>query len=247
VRSGARLPDDQAEVVFSDVFVEQLEELSDTERRDVLAEVIRLCADPAGKHPLARTLTGWNTLDVLAASKRVVYRASMRAGVGLIEVLCLGPRRAEEVYATATALRDSGALTGEDATQIWEALALLDLLAERVGLDGWDYRPPAAPDGMVRAAVAARLLDEPVARLLSADEIQAAMAEGWSATGPDPDGALQAALRRARSAAHFAARAASDPREIVARRAVDRCAALMPRVGARCIRRAGHPGPHRAR
>lgn len=82
-----------------------------------------------------------------------------------------------------------------ELTDLWDAPAVLDVVAESVGLDGWDFQPPPAPVGMTKAAVAAGLIDEPVA-----------------------------ASRRGK-----------------------RCGVVMPRAQARCIRRAGHPGPHRAR
>ncbi len=91
----------------------------------------------------------------------------------------------------ANLLIATGRLTDEEATQIWEALILLDLVADRAGLDGWDCRPPAAPPEMVKAAV--------------------------------------------------------DVTRVLAGRAVDRCEALSPRAGMRCIHRKGHPGSHRAK
>lgn len=241
MRRGSRFAADQAEIVFSEVFVEQLEALSEPEVVDVLTDVQVLCRDPAGKHPLSRDLAGWNALEVLTGHKRVVYKASEPDGVGLVEVLCLGPRSDSAVYDMAAALRDSGALTVEEVTQVWEALSLLDVVAERVGLDGWDFRPPPAPEGMIRAAVAAGVLEMDVARLLSQDEIEAALTGGWGPRGPDPRQALRAALERARSNVGF------HERQVIERRADDRCEALMPRAQAHCIRRAGHPGPHRAR
>ena len=238
----ARFPDDQAEIVFSDVFVEQLADLTDHDQIDVLAEVHRLCEQPEGRHRLATPLPGWNTLVVLSKRFRVVYRASWHTGVGLIEVLCLGPRRESEVYDTAVALARSGILDVDEVTQLWEALALMDLIPEAIGLDGWDFQPPPAPDGMVRAAVAAGVLPEDVASLLSLDELQAAMTSGWSSTGqPDPHEALRAALERARS------RVAFPGLDVVLGRGGPRCGVVMPRAGARCIRARGHPGAHRSR
>src|SRR5690606_11375933 len=143
-------------------------------------------------------LAGWNTLDVLGGHRRVVYKATVVDGTGLIEVLCLGPRSDNEVYDVAVGLRDAGLLDEDEVTDLWDALALLDVLEEDVGLDGWDYRPPPAPDGMVRAAVAAGLLDETTASALSKPELEAAMAQGWGASGPDPAAALIAALEQAR-------------------------------------------------
>lgn len=206
MKRGQRLPRNQAEVVFLDSFIEQLAERSTRDQTEIIAEVIRLCEEPAGKHPLRSPLTGWNTLDVLGGHYRVVYRASIVNDCGLIEVLCIGPRSADKVYDTAVALIDAHLLTENEVTSLWDALAILAIIEEEVGLDGWDFAPPPAPDGMVRAAVAAGVLDENVARLMSLDELQAALAR-------------------------FDAR----------------CGVLMPRAGARCIRREDHPGPHRAR
>lgn len=244
MQRGGRLPGDQAEIAFSDAFVEQLGDLAEHEREEVLAEVIRLCDDPGGKHPLRTPLTGWNTLDVLGGHRRVVYKASDVDGTGLIEVLCLGPRSDNEVYDMAVGLRDAGLLGEDEVTDLWDALALLEVLEEDVGLDGWDYRPPPAPEGMVRAAVAAGLLDETTAASLSKAELEAAMAQGWGADGPDPTAALIAALEQARKRSRRPAD--PDPAQVVAQRFGARCGADMPRAGSRCIRRAGHPGPHRA-
>ncbi|MEK7294990.1 MAG: hypothetical protein AAB018_00485, partial [Actinomycetota bacterium] len=104
MRRAERFPNNQAEVVFSDIFVEQLEALSKHERLDVLGAVVALCENPAGKHLLRASLAGWNTLAVLNGERRVVYKGSLVHGVGLIEVLCLGPRRNEEVYDMANAV-----------------------------------------------------------------------------------------------------------------------------------------------
>lgn len=238
----ARFPDDQAEVVFSDVFVEQLTELTEHDQLDVLADVHRLCEQPEGRHRLGASLAGWNTLDVLAKQFRVVYRTSWHTGVGLVEVLCLGPRRESEVYDMAIAVARSGILDVDEVTQLWEALSLLDVVPEAIGLDGWDYQPSPAPDGMVRAAVAAGVLPEDIASLLSIDELQAAMTGGWSSAGqPDPHEALRAALERAR------ARVSYPGPEAVLGRARPRCGAVMPRASLRCIRAHGHPGAHRSR
>jgi hypothetical protein len=227
-------------MVFSDILVEQLERLSTVDRLAVLAEVIGLCAAPAGKHPLRQPLAGWNTLDVLSGERRVVYKAGTVNGVGLIEALCLGPRRDSEVYDFAASLALSGALTDDEVTQLWVALALLDVVAESVGLDGWDFRPTPAPDGLQRAAVASGILSADVAGLLSIDEIQAAMTSGWDENGqPDPSRALDAALRRARGRV-------TAPPEVIERRGRDRCGVRMPRAHTLCIRRVDHPGPHRS-
>ena len=245
MRRGARFAGDRAEVVLSDVLVEQLVELDAAARDDVLVAIARLCEDPGGRHPLHAPLAGWNTLDVLGARQRVVYRARVVDGVGLIEALRLGPRTDAEVSDMAVALRDGGMLDADELAQLWEALAILDVIAEESGLDGWDYRPPPAPEGMQQAAVAAGLLDERTAALLSRDEIEAAMASGWGAEGPRPAAALVAAIARARSRAVPVD--ADEAASILATRAEDRCGELLPRAQRHCVRRAGHPGPHRSR
>lgn len=244
MRRGGRFPGDQAEILFSDRFIEQVGSLPGDDRLEVLAELVRLCEDPGGKHPLQAPLAGWNTLDVLGGHKRVVYKATAPDEVGLVEVLCLGPRSDNEVYDMAVALRDAGLLEPNEITDLWDALAVLDIVEEEVGLDGWDYRPPPAPDGMIRAVVAAGLLDQETAELLAQPELEAAMADGWGPGGADPVRALLAALQRARRRSHPIP---IDPDAVIATRATGRCGALMPRAGARCIRKQDHPGPHRAR
>lgn len=243
MRSGERFPSDQAEVVFSDIFVEQLEDdLDRTQAEEVLSDVVRLCENPGGSHPLHAPLTGWNTLEVLGRSRRVVYHARMVDGHPLIDVLCLGPRSNSDVYDVAEGLRDSGLLSEETFTQVWEALRLLDVTAEEIGLDEWDFRPTPAPVGMQKAAIAAGVLPEDVTRLLSKDELEAAMEHGWAPDGTvDPDRALNAALARNRLSNH------PDLPAILARRQEPRCSEFMPRAKQRCARRADHPGPHRAR
>lgn len=245
MKRGERLPDDQAEVVFSDAILEQLGQLTADEQEDVLTEIVRLCDDPAGKHPLHTPLAGWNTLDVLGGHKRVVYKASVVDGTGLLEVLCIGPRSDNEVYDMAVALNDAGLLEPDEVTDLWDALAVLEIVEEEVGLDGWDYRPPPAPDGMVRAVVAANLLDEGTALALSKRELEAAMAGGWGPQGPDPRAAIIAALEEARKRSRRPKTFDADL--VLSGRADDRCGADMPRAGTRCIRRKDHPGPHRAR
>lgn len=244
MRHADGFPGDAAELALTDVVVEQLVDLTVAQREDVLVDLVRLCADPAGKHPLRAPLAGWNTLDVLEGRGRVVYRASIVDEVGLIEVLCLGPRSDSEVYDMAVALRDAGVLTEQELTELWDALAILDVVAEQVGLDGWDFLPAAAPEGMRRAAVASGLLGEDVAALLSRDEIEAAMAAGWGRHGPDPAAALVAALERARARA--VPLTAEEAASVLSRRGEDRCGVTLPRAQRPCVRRAGHPGPHRS-
>lgn len=152
-----------------------------------------------------------------------------------------GPRKADAAYDMANALIRSGHLTADEATEVWQALVLLDVLAEDIGLDGWDYRPEPAPEGLIRAFVAAGLLDSTIAAVLTKDEINAAMSHGWGPAGPDPAAALRAALGRARAGVD-----PGDLQRIVTGRAEQRCAAVLPRASAACIRLAGHPGAHRA-
>lgn len=243
MRRGGRFPENQAEVVFTDVLTEQLGQLREPDREAVLVDVVSLCDAPGGKHPLHAPLAGWNTLAVLGGRQRVVYKASVVRGTGLLEVLCLGPRSDDEIYDMATALVGSGLLEPDEITDLWDALAVLDVVAEDVGLDGWDYRPPAAPEGMIRAAVAAGLLDETTAGALSKPELEAALEHGWGPKGPDPRAALIAALERARGRA---IPPPPDHDDVLRNRTAPRCGALMPRAGSRCIRRSGHPGPHRS-
>jgi hypothetical protein len=241
VRRDGRLPNDQAEIVLTDILVEQLEALTEVERLEVLAEIVALCETPGGKHALRAPLAGWNTLDVLASERRIVFRAGTVNGVGLIEAVCLGPRRDSAVYAMASALVATGRLSDDEVTELWRALALLDVVEEQVGLDGWDYRPVPAPAGLQRAAVAAGLLTEDDAAVLSLDEIQAAMTSGWDDDGnASPVRALGAAFERSRGRI-------GDVASIVTNRKADRCGVVLPRAKVHCIRRAGHPGPHRAR
>ena len=125
---------------------------------------------------------------------------------------------------------------------MWIALALLDVVVEHVGLDGWDYRPEPANLGLRRTAVLSGLLDTDTAAVLSKDEVLAAMQHGWGTRGADPVKALRAALERARGSV--------DPTavsRIISGRQHERCGAAMPRAGVRCIRRKSHPGPHRAK
>jgi len=246
VRPGDRFPDNQAQVVISEPFIEYLEEhLTAQQREAVLVEIVALCANPAGSHPLSNRgstdrLAGWNTVDVLDGEHRVIFASRVLDGVGLVEVLCAAPRRASAAYDLANALIATGVLTDDEVVEIWQALTLLDIVAEKVGLDGWDYRPPAAPEGLVRAAVASGVLDEVTARLLSSDEITAAMADGWTHSGPDRAAALRAALLRARAGVD-----PGDITRVLTARSADRCDVVLPRTGERCVRRAGHPGPHR--
>lgn len=244
MRRGERFPADVAELGLTDVLVEQLTELTARQREDVLVDLVRLCEDPGGTHPLHAPLAGWNTLQVLAGHHRVVYRISVVEDVGMIDVLCLGPRTDSEVYDMAVAMRDAGVLTDDELTDLWDALAILDVLAEQVGLDGWDFVPEPAPEGMRRAVVASGLLSGEAAALLSKDELEAAMAAGWGPDGPDPTTAMVAALERARSRA--VPLTPDEAAAILSARGADRCGVVLPRARRPCVRRAGHPGPHRS-
>lgn len=248
MRGDDRLPDDQAEIVFSESFLLYLDDLTAAGRESVLAEVVALCANPVGKHPLGNRsdtdrLAGLNTVEVCRRRHRVVFAARVQDGVGLIEVICAGPRSDNAVYDIANALVRAGRLTENEATQIWDALALLAVIAESVGLDGWDYRPSPAEAHLARALVQLRLLPEDLAGVVSRAEAEAAMREGYDAAGtPNPAAALAAVLRAARTRSDY-----GDALDILHRRTQDRCGVTMPRARAACIRRSGHPGPHRAK
>ena len=226
--------------MFSDIFVEQLEALSKHERLDVLGAVVALCENPAGKHLLRAPLAGWNTLAVLNSERRVVYKGSLARGVGRSSVMPYPAKRRGVRHNNAVAV--TGRLTDEEVIQLWVVLALLDVVVEHVGLDGWDYRPEPANTGLRKTAVRSGLLDADTAAVLSKDEVLAAMQHGWGTKGADPVKALRAALERARGSV--------DPTavsRIIAGRQHERCGVAMPRAGVRCIRRKSHPGPHRAR
>ena len=246
---GEGFPHDQAYIEFTDAFVESIIDLSEKQKVEVLAEILALCSSPAGSHTLsnrgAHRLAGFNTVDVLATTHRVVFTSTVERlsgqDVGHIRVLVCGPRRNDAVYDTAEMLRRSGRFTPDEMQEIWEALAFLEVVSEDVGMDGWDFRPTPAPAGMVRAAVAAGVLDRETAEVLSQDELAAAMAHGWSESGPDPDKARAAAIERARGGVLGA-----DLTRVFARRTSPRCGAVMKRTGQACIRRQDHPGPHRA-
>lgn len=247
MRGSERFPDDQAEIVFSESFLLYLDGLTPDDREVVVAEVVRLCANPVGKHPLSNRsatdrLAGLNTVEVLAKKHRVVYAARIEQGIGLVEVICAGPRTGNAVYDVANALVRSGELTEDEVTQIWDALALLDVLAEKTGIDGWDYLPRPAEPHLARALVQLGLLPEDIAAVVSRDEADAALRDGYDDVGqPDPAAALVAVLRAARSRSDY-----GDATDILRRRREPRCGAEMPRARATCIRRVGHPGPHRA-
>lgn len=250
MRPGEIFPDEQAYIFFNDAFVESIEDLTPGKREELISDVVRLCRNPSGTHTLSnrrgQKLAGWNTLDVLQKEYRVVFTSRIDVvdgqPVGMVEVLVAGPRRADAAYDMAEALRRSGRISDEQLTEIWEALTLLDTVAEQVGLDGWDFQPEPAPPGMVKAAVAAGILDDETASVLSKDELEAAMNNGWSADGqPDPIAALAAAMERARSGVDLL-----NLTRIMEGRKAPRCEVVLPRTQKQCIRRQGHPGAHRS-
>src|SRR5690625_618711 len=214
-----RLPDDQAKIVFSEDFLLFLDDLTLDDRESVITDVVALCEHPIGKHPLSNRsttdrLAGLNTLEVLARKHRVVFAARIEQSVGLIEVICAGPRTANAVYDIANALVRSGRLTEQEATQLWDALALLDVIAEKVGLDGWDYLPQPAEAHLVRALVQLGLLTEELAAVVSRAEAEAAMRDGYDESGqPDQYAALAAVMRAARTRSDYA-----DATDILKRR-----------------------------
>lgn len=248
MRGNDRLPDDQAEIVFSEAFLLYLDDLTNSEQEIALATVVALCANPVGKHPLSnRTstdrLAGLNTVETLGRSHRIIFSSRVEAGVGVIEVICAGPRTDNAVYDIANALIRSGELTDAEVTQLWEALALLDVLAEDVGLQGWDFAPPVAEPHIARALVQLGLVREDIAAVLSRQEADAAMRDGYDDDGrPDSRAAFAAILRAARVRSDYV-----DVGDVLRRRREKRCGAQMPRARAACVRRVGHPGPHRAR
>ena len=247
MRGNERLPGDQAEIVFSEPFLLYLDALTTDDQESVIAEVVALCSNPVGKHPLSNRsandrLAGLNTVEVLGRAHRVVFAARVERGVGLIEVICAGPRTGNAVYDVANALVQSGQLTEEEATQLWDALALLDVIAEKVGIDGWDYAPLPAEAHLVRALVQLGLLPEELAAVVSRAEAEAAMRDGYDESGqPDQYAAIAAVMRAARTRSDY-----EDATDILRRRTEERCGAEMPRARATCLRRVGHPGPHRA-
>lgn len=249
MQPGEAFPDDQAYIDVTDVFIESIQHLTEQQQVDVLAEVVNLCAAPGGAHTLSnkdgQRLAGFNTVDVLNKTYRVVFSSSTQEvegrQVGQVRALVCGRRRDNAVYDMAESFRASGRFSEEEMQEIWVAIAFLDVVAEDLGMDGWDYAPEPAPDGMVKAAVAAGVLDEATTRTLSIRELQAAMIHAWGDAGPDPALALAAAAQEARSGVD-----GPDLSRIFAARDLPRCGAVMARTKKRCIRKVGHPGPHRS-
>lgn len=235
------LPDDQAEVVFTEQSIDWLiDNVTEHQREDVVDTIVGLFRAPRGKHPLsnqnATNLVGFNTVEAAQREFRIIYRVTVKNGVGLIEIITIGQRRDGEVYSAADALVRSGKLTDEEQTQIWDALTLIDETKSRLGLEEWDYVEPPAPEGLVKAAVAAGFDDEFV-RLLSKDELVVAMESAWQGGAFDPAAGVAAAVQRISTS--------TTPDRILALRRKDRCGAIMPKLGKPCIRVKGHAGAHR--
>ena len=76
-----RLPGDQAEIVFTDVFTEQLGRL-DTRRKRSSSMWSACARPPGGSTRCTLRSAGWNTLAVLGGHHRVVYKASARPEPG---------------------------------------------------------------------------------------------------------------------------------------------------------------------
>lgn len=247
MKHGEHFPDDQAEIVVSEQVIDWIDSnVSTDEQLQVLEDIVALCQVPWGKHPLSnrgsQKLAGFNTAESVDRTYRIVFRSTItQSGAGLVEVVAVGHRREGHVYDVAHALVASGVLTATEVQQIWAMLQLIDgVLDELTGLEQWDYIPDPAPAGLQRAAVASGLLDEAVAKLLTTDEITAAMTAGWDPhTGePRPREALEAALARLASSA--------TPDRLLALREDPRCGVPMKIAQAPCIRPRGHAGAHRS-
>jgi hypothetical protein len=244
LRPGERFPGDQAEVSFTEESIDWLiENVTATEREAVFDTICMLFSSPDGKHRLSNqtrtNLVGFNTVEACQRTYRIIYRANVRDGVGLIEVVTIGLRRDNDVYSMAGDLIRSGKLTESEQTQIWDALRFLGETKERFGLEEWDYLEDDAPIGLVKSAVAAGVLDEDFARRLSKSELNAAMAGAFSTGVLDTEAAIQAAMERIATSA--------TPDRVFTSRQADRCGLCMPVARAACIRVSGHPGAHRAR
>ncbi|MGO3290556.1 hypothetical protein ACT3SQ_17545 [Brachybacterium sp. AOP42-C2-15] len=247
MRVGDHLPDDQAEVVLSSHVEEWIADNVDQAQWDeLLDDIIALFTMPWGKHPLSNRsasdqLAGLNTTATLRGDYRIVFRSSIASGgAGLIEIIAIGPRTGNRIYDAVNALVTSGALDEDEVQSIWDMLDLYEHTADKHGLELWDYRPDPAPAGLVKSAVAIGALPQELAEILSADELNAAIANAWDPdTGElDPPRALRAALARVTGS--------SDPERIMSLREEPRCGAFMPRAKAPCVRRRGHAGAHRA-
>lgn len=240
MRRGEQFPDGRAEIELIDDLVERLSEMPQHLIDDILIGILALCENPAGKHPLSGDLAGLNTVEADERRLRTVYRATPPSAgheTALIEIVTVGPRRDGEVYTIAAALVDSGVLDEEQATQIWDALELLDTAAEQAGLDGWDYKPPPAAPWLIDGAVNAGF-DRTEVEHLSHDELSAAMADLYE-TG-NPDDAVTKAMGRVNTVL------TRQTAPGLSGRADARCGKYMRRARASCIRRKDHPGPCRS-
>lgn len=236
------LPQRQAEVVFTEESIDWLiENVVASQRENVMDTIVSLFAAPQGKHPLSNqnktNLVGFNTIEAAQRQFRIIYRVSVRSGVGLIEVITIGHRRDDEVYVDAHDLIQSGKLSEAEQTQIWDALTLIEDTKARVGLENWDYMEEPAPEGLIKSAVASGVLDEDFARILSKDEIVAAMSAAWENGEANHEAAIAAALGRIATS--------TRPERIFESRREPRCGAIMPKLKIPCIRVKGHAGAHR--
>ena len=236
------LPQQQAEVVFTEESIDWLiENVVAPQRENVMDTIVSLFAAPQGKYPLSNqnktNLVGFNTVEAAQREFRIIYRVSVREGVGLIEVITIGHRRDDEVYVYAHDLIQSGKLSEAEQTQIWDALTLIDDTKARVGLEDWDYKEEPAPERLIKSAVAAGALDEDFARILSKDEIVVAMSAAWVNGEVNHEAAIAAALGRIATS--------TRPDRILASRREPRCGAIMPKLKTPCIRVKGHAGAHR--
>ncbi|KJC63524.1 hypothetical protein [Agreia bicolorata] len=242
MQPGDRFPDDQAEVVFTDESIEWLiANVNASDREEVFDTIVGLFVSPAGKHRLSKkpatNLVGFNTVEACRRDYRIIYRAKTQKDVGTVEIITIGLRRDDEVCAEAHDLVHSGKLTPDEQTQIWDALQILGETKGRLGLEEWDYVEEAAPEGLVKAAVAADILDEEFARLLTKSELTVAMEAAWASGTLDRQAAMVAAMKRVASSA--------TPERVFASRRDDRCGALLPLAKKTCIRKKGHAGAHR--
>ncbi len=243
MQPGENFPDDQAEVTFTEESIDWLAgNVNSAEREMVFDTIVGLFANPSGKHRLSNqnktNLVGFNTVEAAQRTYRIIYRARTQNGVGLIGIITIGFRRDNDVYGEAHDLVASGKLTEAEQTQIWDVLRFLEETKERLGLEEWDYKEEAAPVGLVKAAVAAGIMDEEFASLLSQSELTAALAAAFETGQLDRAAALSAAMTRVASSA--------NPDRVFQSRQTPRCGVIMPVAGKPCIRAEGHAGAHRA-
>ena len=247
MRVGDSLPDDQAEVIFTTEAEEWIaSHVEESQWDELLDDVVALFTQLWGKHPLSNRhasdqLAGLNTTATLRGAYRIVFRSAVSPeGTGLIEILAIGPRSNNRIYDAVNSLLSSGKLSDDEVQSVWDMLEIYETTAEKHGLELWDFQPEPAPSGLIRSAVTLGVLPQELAEVLSADEINAAVADAWDpdAGDLDPARALRAAVTRVAGSA--------DPERVFAVRQEPRCSAHMPRAGKPCVRRRGHPGAHRA-